>query len=484
MDLTMRVGGRKLMVELGIGVFKSSFNKAAGLLTYVFPKSASLRRFAAVLLITALLTPLLLLNSGRTVSAQQTHSLLAEQAPAGIAPPQPFVIGATTNSSLYPDLTFALASSIISIGSFFSGPQLPPEFSSAKVPSTSATLLASANSFLVFFLPAKPVTSAPEPMPFTSQPAALVFFDFDGDGKTDVSRWKSSSQEWRIKNSTGGSVSNLTIGSSSSLIVPGDYDGDHITDRAVFNSGSWSVKQSSNGSTATTSWGTTGDIPVPADYDGDGKTDYAIYRPSTHAWWITYSGGATATANTLGSSGDIPVPGDYDGDGKADLAVFHPSTGTWYVTGSAAGSLSYNWGLSTDVPVPADYDGDGTTDYAIFRPSTGAWWVNKSTGSYSVDSWGNYEDQPVPGDYDGDGKADKAIWRPSTGVWYILKSSDSTYQYESMGDLGDIPAPSAFLKKTGAAAPSNDVANARLAPKNATGEPIFIHRILAGERRL
>jgi YD repeat-containing protein len=321
-------------------------------------------------------------------------------------------------------------------------------------------------SFLAFFIPAHTVApSAP-----LTQPTANVDFDFDNDGKTDISRWQSSSQEWRLKNSSGGSVTNINIGSSSSIIAPGDFDGDGKTDRAVFNAGTWTVKQSSNGSTVTFSWGTTGDKPVPADYDGNGKDDLAIYRPSTNTWWIYYLESSTYTSISHGSSGDIPVQGDYDGDGKADVAVFRPSNGNWYVIGSTAGSSTFTWGSSSDTPVPADYDGDGHTDYAVYRPSTGAWWIYKSsTGTSIAPNWGNYEDQPVPGDYDGDSKADLAIWRPANGVWYIVKSSTGGYQYETLGQAGDIAVSSAYVKQTGSQAFTYALAKARLSPKNATG---------------
>ena len=427
-------------------------------------------RLTALLLVVALLVPLLFLTPERTVSAQERRSSSITQAPAvnTSAPPQPFVIGTENITSNY--FTGTLASATLSVRDYFYAPQLPTEFSNAHVPSVGEKLFATVSPIVGFFVP---TSSAPEPEPLY-QPSANVDFDFDGDGKTDFSRWQSSTQEWRVKNSTGSSITNLTIGSSSSIIAPGDFDGDDITDRAVFNAGSWTVKKSSNGATLSMSWGTTGDKPVPADYDGDDLTDFAIYRPSTNAWWIYYSATGTYAAPTLGTSGDILVPADYDGDGKADLAVYRPSNGNWYVTKSSGGSSTFTWGNSGDTPVPADYDYDGKTDYAIYRPSTGAWWIYKSaTGTYIAPNWGNYGDQPVPGDYDGDHKADLAIWRPTNGVWYIVKSSTGGYQYETLGQIGDIAAPSAYTKQIGALPITNDLAKARLSPRNASGGTNF-----------
>lgn len=113
------------------------------------------------------------------------------------------------------------------------------------------------------------------------QPAGSVDFDFDGDGRADIARWKSSASEWKVKNSSDGSLTAQTIGSTSSIIAPGRFDNDTKTDLAVFNAGTWTIKKSSNGQTQTVSFGAAGDKPVVGDYDGDGLADTAVFRPST-----------------------------------------------------------------------------------------------------------------------------------------------------------------------------------------------------------
>jgi YD repeat-containing protein len=424
------------------------------------------RRIAALLLITALLIPLFFLQPSRAAFAQgNRRSPIAKPSINTAAPPQPFIVGAGTVSltNYFSDL---LLSTSLSVSDYFSSPQLPPEFSVAKAPSINEKMLASVSPIIGFLVPTI-AAAAPEP-PY--QPSANVDFDFDGDHKTDFSRWQPSTLEWRLKNSSGGSVGNITIGSSGAVIAPADFDGDGKTDRVTFNAGAWSAKQSSTGSVVSYSWGTTGDKPVPADYDGNGTDDLAIFRPSTNTWWIYFLNSATYTTASLGSSGDIPVQADYDGDGKTDVAVFRPSNGNWYVIKSGGGTITYTWGTSGDTPVPADYDYDGKTDFAIYRPSTGAWWItNSATSTFIAPIWGNYGDQPVPGDYDGDHKADLAVWRPTNGVWYVVKSSDGSYLYEPLGQSSDVPASSAYVKQIAALPDPNDLAEARLLPRNSTG---------------
>jgi hypothetical protein len=234
-----------------------------------------------------------------------------------------------------------------------------------------------------------------------------------------------------------------TWGELGDVPVPGDYDGDGISDYAVWrpSSGYWYIIDSSTQAYVYRQWGAPTDRPVYGDFDGDGKTDIAVWRPSTGYWYIITSSTGAIVTRQWGAATDIPVSGDFDGDGKADIAVWRPSTGYWYIIESRTGAIvTRQWGAPTDVPVAGDFDGDGKTDIAVWRSSTGYWYIIQSSNDQVIaKQWGAPTDVPVVGDYDGDGKADIAVWRPSTAYWYIIDSALDQVVTQQWGDAGDIP---------------------------------------------
>ena len=272
-------------------------------------------------------------------------------------------------------------------------------------------------------------------------------FDYDGDGRADISVYRPSLGDWYIQRSRDG-LSGIRFGRDSDKITPADFDGDGKTDIAVYrpSDGTWYIVRSTDGTFRFEVFGLAEDLPVPGDFDADGKADISVFRPSSGTWFRLNSSTGAFFGRQFGQNGDRPVIGDFDGDGRADLAVFRPSDGIWFQIRSQTDSFyGEQFGAIGDVAVPADYDGDRRTDLAVYRLSNSFWYIQRSSAAaFTATQFGSFGDIVAPADYDGDGKADICVFRPSEGQWYRLNSSNGAFDAFPFGTAGDRPTQSAF----------------------------------------
>lgn len=275
--------------------------------------------------------------------------------------------------------------------------------------------------------------------------------DYDLSRTTDWSIWDPSTGDWSIRTRPlqfGPNVINETVnwglGSLGDIPTPGDFDGDAITDRAVYrdSTGYWYIRRSSDLAWFVIRFGLPGDKPVAGDYDGDTISDIAVWRPSDGNWYVWLMGPQQFWAVHFGSNGDKPVPADFDGDLKTDVAVFRPSTGVWYyLRSSDLNAVVFQWGISTDRPIPADFDGDGKADISIHRASDNVAYILRSSNlTPSYYQFGIAGDILQVGDYDGDYVADIGMYRPSNNTWWLTTFPFAVAQ--NFGSPGVVPTSS------------------------------------------
>ena len=276
----------------------------------------------------------------------------------------------------------------------------------------------------------------------------IIAGDYDGDGKTDVGAVDRTNSRWYIRSSrTGG----YGIDASPSLpnyipwgwqwggmnsafkIVVGDYNGDGIADRAIYNGSDWFIISSlatdntvANGFYTVRggsdnfipwgwSWGSThiplngNAVVMPGDFDGDGITDRAVYETNSGKWtslstriggdttaltWRWLSGNPIVELkrlNFIGSNYEetMPIVGDYDGDGVDDLVHVEKSTGNWVYFSSLDGksvTIECDWGVywmraalnDRVVILVGDFDGDGKMDPAFVDRGVRKFYVRSS----------------------------------------------------------------------------------------------------------
>lgn len=142
---------------------------------------------------------------------------------------------------------------------------------------------------------------------------------YDGDAKLDPGVYAEGTAQWYILPASipgGSTISANGFGLIDQPVV-GDFDGDQLTDLALYSlingvsglEARWRTFESDFGyySPGLVTWGFGGAEPVPGDYNGDGLTDLAVYYGQLGNWYILYSGSYTSQVLQWGFAGAIPT---------------------------------------------------------------------------------------------------------------------------------------------------------------------------------
>jgi subtilisin-like proprotein convertase family protein len=315
---------------------------------------------------------------------------------------------------------------------------------------------------------APPFTAAPPPATVATEgfsgctPAP---FDYFGSGRTSFALVRAiggSALQWLTKDNNGagsGIVRTTVFGSTTDIVLGGDFDGDTIADLALWRPslGKFSVIRSSrpNDQPLEIRLGQTGDNPrIVDDYDGDSRTDFAVHRAGLGAGSpsrteIILSNGGRVALQT-GETGALPVGGsDGNGDGRADIWIQSDAgagVGRLRAFDSLTGTLlqDFTAGISSDFVTLGQYVGTAVNDVMIMRTVSNSHnWLSRDGASGVLapavvfGTTGNFR---LGADFDGDGIRDLANWANGAASQFNWrKSSDSSVGVQAFGLDGDYP---------------------------------------------
>ncbi len=268
-------------------------------------------------------------------------------------------------------------------------------------------------------------TPAPTPLFF---PASIDNGDYDGNGISDIAVFRRSSGLWAIRG-----ITSFYFGGASDMPTAADFNGDGTSDTAIFREGSglWAIRDLTR-----VYFGRIGDIPLPGDYDGDGTADSLIVRRASGLWAVR-----NVTRLYFGGSSDLPTP--FNGEtAQKNIGIFRPANGLWAIRGLTR----LYFGRTGDQPIPANYQGNPSSaaNFGVFRESSGLWAIRDVTRVYL----GKADDRPVPGNYRGERAADITIFRENNGLW-AMRGFTRLY----FGAAGDFPVSGLVINPSGAGSP-------------------------------
>ena len=215
------------------------------------------------------------------------------------------------------------------------------------------------------------------------------------------------------------------LGKNGDIPVVGDWNGNGITEIGVFRDNhTWNVDYNGNGVWEGIAGGDRiyitgkpGDVPVPGDWNGNNITEMAVFR-GNHTWYIDYNGNGIWDSPVggdriyiTGKPGDIPVPCDWNGDGITEMSVYRGNH-TWYIDFNGngiwdsplGGDRIYTTGQPGDLPVYGDWNGDRLCEMGVFRWSNHNFYLDFNANGLwdgaSVDrryDFGIFGDIPVSG---------------------------------------------------------------------------------------
>ena len=311
--------------------------------------------------------------------------------------------------------------------------------------SSAATTVASSSATAsTTTTPTAPATTTTASATTTATPVATphkASADLDGDHKSDIVLWNSSTHTVEaIESGTDmSSAKAVNLGSVTapgwSIVGEGDFDGDGKADLLWTNSVTHDLQlwDSTKGFGAahavdlgvlTEGWSVTG----VGDFDGDGKTDILWQNSSTGDFQIWESSKGLGAAHsidlgTVSSGWTVMGTSDFDGDGKSDILWENKTTRDVQVWESSKGfgaAHSVDLGiLATGLTIvgTGDLNGDGKAEFATFNATTRDLeiWGTSNVSAGPMKDLGSVSAGWAPvavGDFDGDGKAD-ILWQNS-----------------------------------------------------------------------